>query len=144
MPSITFEVPGIPVGKGRARHATRKRKGGGTYIATITPDKTVNYEAQLKKFAADAMEAAGLSPMEGPLRVRVLAVFPKPPSWSREKAEATEWHTIKPDSDNILKCLDGLNAIAWRDDSQIADVGILKRYSDDGSARLRVSVETIT
>lgn len=47
---IEFTVPGIPVGKGRARASTRGGK-----VRMFTPAKTVNYEAQLKHFAQEAM-----------------------------------------------------------------------------------------
>lgn len=132
---IEFTVPGIPVGKGRARAAVR-----GGHVRMFTPAKTVSYEAQLKHFAQEAMTLAGLKPMEGPLRVSVEAVFPKAASWSKKKAAETYWHTSKPDADNLIKCLDGLNGVVWRDDAQVASTMVVKHYSADGTAYLRVTV----
>lgn len=135
--AIQFMVPGVPQGKGRARASTRNG-----HVRMFTPAKTVSYEAQLKHFAHEAMTLAGYKPMEGPLRVFVEAVFPKAASWSKKKAAAAVWHTGKPDGDNILKaCGDGLNGVVWRDDAQVANAQVIKRYSGDGSAFLRVTVE---
>ena len=133
---IEFTVPGIPVGKGRARASTRGGK-----VRMFTPAKTVNYEALLRGFAFDAMH--GAAPMSGPLRVTVSAVFPKAASWSKKKSAAAVWHTSRPDADNLVKCLDGLNGVVWGDDAQIASASILKTYSLDGSAYLRVTVEPL-
>ncbi len=129
---IQFTVYGVPVGKARARFV---RATGRTY----TPTKTRSFEALLREYAHGAMNSA--EPMQGPLRVTVEAVFPKAPSWSRKKADAAIWHTSKPDADNLVKCLDGLNGVVWRDDAQIADARVTKKYSTDGSAWLRVVIE---
>jgi Holliday junction resolvase RusA-like endonuclease len=131
---ITFTVPGIPVGKGRARFV---RATGRAY----TPAKTVSYEAELKFFA---MQAMGNRPLfEGPLSVAVFATFPKPASWSKKKAAATRNHTSKPDLDNLFKCLDALNGVVWHDDAQVCRAYITKVYSDDGTAGLTVTVVTM-
>lgn len=65
------------------------------------------------------------------MKLRIVAVFAVAASWSKKKQAALEggFHTQKPDSDNIAKALkDGLNRIAWRDDSQVADVRCVKRW----------------
>lgn len=133
---IEFTVPGLPIGKGRARISTR-----GGQVRAFTPAKTVNYEGTLRMYAERAMAALNLTPLQGPLAVRMTAVFPKPQSWSKKRAAATLWHTSRPDADNLMKCLDGLNGIVWRDDAQVCQATISKIYSDDGIACLRVTVE---
>jgi Holliday junction resolvase RusA-like endonuclease len=41
-------------------------------------------------------------------------------------------HIKKPDTDNLLKAvLDGLNGIAWADDSQVIRVSASKEYSTE-------------
>jgi Holliday junction resolvase RusA-like endonuclease len=41
------------------------------------------------------------------------------------------WHTGKPDGDNMLKAVgDGLNGIAFKDDSQIVCAKVTKQYGD--------------
>ncbi|WP_332834903.1 RusA family crossover junction endodeoxyribonuclease [Clostridium perfringens] len=40
--------------------------------------------------------------------------------------------TKKPDVDNIAKIiLDSLNGVAYKDDSQIVDIRIIKKYTED-------------
>ena len=130
---ITFTVPGVPVGKGRARFV---RATGRAY----TPAKTVSYEGQIAQYAAIAM--VGREPLLGPVRLFIEATFPKPASWSKKRAAETLWHTGKPDFDNLAKNVgDGLNGIAWRDDAQVCSAQVIKRYSNDGSAWLRVVIE---
>ena len=34
--------------------------------------------------------------------------------------------TVKPDADNILKLIDGLNGIAWHDDAQVTEAIVHK------------------
>ena len=42
-----------------------------------------------------------------------------------------DWATKKPDSDNIIKIiLDGLNKVAYYDDSQVCKVNFEKKYAD--------------
>ncbi len=132
---LDFTVPGIPVGKGRARFV---RATGRAY----TPAKTVSYEGQVAQYAQIAM--AGRAPLLGPVRLCIEAVFPKPVSWSKKRAAATLWHTSKPDGDNLAKATsDAMNGIVYRDDAQIARTEVTKIYSTDGSARLRVTIEPL-
>ena len=118
---ITFTVPGLPQGKGRARMT----RSGHAY----TPEKTRSYESAVAWAAAQAM--VGNPMMVGPVAIRVEAFFVKPKSWSKKKAAATTLHTGKPDWDNIGKALsDACNGIVYADDSQIAEASITKRYGD--------------
>ena len=70
-----------------------------------------------------------------PLRVRILAKFPIPESWSKKNKEKALKGEImpnkKPDLDNIAKIiLDGLNGVAYTDDKQVTSLEIEKVYSD--------------
>ena len=72
---------------------------------------------------------------EIPLRVRILAKFPIPESWSKKNKEKALKGEIKPnkkpDLDNIAKIiLDGLNGVAYTDDKQVTSLEIEKAYSD--------------
>ena len=62
-----------------------------------------------------------------PLRVRILAKFPIPESWSKKNKEKALKGEImpnkKPDLDNIAKIiLDGLNGVAYTDDKQVTSM----------------------
>lgn len=131
---VRFTIPGDPVAKGRARSVTRRGKGGASYIAHITPEKTERYEARVAVFAQQAM--AGAQPAEGAVSLSVQAYFPIPASWSKKRQQAArdglEHHTKKPDLDNVIKAVkDGMNGVAWKDDSQVvAMIDCRKLYSD--------------
>lgn len=133
---IVVELAGVPEGKGRPRFA---RKTGHAY----TPAKTRSYEGALRLAAQDAM--AGAIPLLGPVRVTVDAHFPVPQSWSAKKRAAAllgaTRPTTRPDWENIAKMLDAFNEVVWRDDAQVVEGRITKRYSD--RPRLRIEVERI-
>ena len=119
---IRFTVPGTPQGKGRPRVTAR-----GGLARVYTPAKTVSYEALIALAGQAAMGEA--APYAGPVSVEATAVFAIPASWSKRRTAEAHWHTSKPDGDNIVKALgDGLNGVAWRDDSQVASWHVIKVY----------------
>lgn len=144
MKTVSFMVPGEPVAKGRPRFSVRKSKDGGAYVSVRTPDKTVIYENQVKleyreqtggfKFPDDAM-----------LEIEIEAYFSIPKSASKKKRAAMLTGEIRPtkrpDADNVLKCMDALNGIAYRDDSQIVRAVVDKFY--DAAPRLIVTITEI-
>ena len=110
---ITVTIPGKPFAWRRARSQGKTR---------FKDSETEAHEAALQAIVLQRMP----EPLSGPLRLSVRAVFKVPASWSKKKTEAHLWraHTQKPDLSNIIKHLeDGLNRIAWVDDSQIAEYG---------------------
>jgi Holliday junction resolvase RusA-like endonuclease len=134
---VVIELPGEPRGKGRPRFI---RSTGHAY----TPQTTRNFEAQLKFAGQLAMK--GAPPMEGALKVEILAAFSVPASWSKTKQTRAYAGTVrptgKPDFDNIAKCVgDALNHVVWRDDSQIVTATVSKRYSVN--PRLHIEVEVM-
>ena len=129
-------ITGQPVAKGRIRFA---RKTGHAY----TPEKTVAYETKLALAAQEKMN--GEPPIEGPLKVTVLAEMQIAASWPKWKREAAEHGSVlpvgRPDADNYAKILDSLNFVVWVDDSQIVDLTVRKRYSTQ--PQLTIDVERI-
>ena len=121
---VTFTVPGKPRGKGRPRVVN-----GHAY----TDPQTYQYEQLIKISYLNSVPARNRM-HEGPLVVELQADFAPPESWSKKrKAMAMEGglpHTSKPDLDNIVKCLDALNGLAWHDDSQIIGIVARKEYRD--------------
>jgi Holliday junction resolvase RusA-like endonuclease len=130
---IIISLHGTPQGKARPRFSSKS----GT---AFTPAHTRQYEAALRLAAQEVMN--GQPPLDGPLVVDVLVAMPVPASWSQAKRIAANngdiRPTTRPDVDNVLKMLDGLNEIVWRDDRQIVDAHVLKRYST--IPRLRIEV----
>ena len=120
MISIMFTVYGTPTPKGRPRFSTR-----GKFPVAFTPEKTKTYETEVGMMAKAAMGAS--EPLEGALEAFIYVTFPVPASYSKKRTEAclsdVEKHTKKPDLDNVVKiCLDGMNGIVYRDDSQITSL----------------------
>ncbi len=134
MTRVRFTVPGQPQGKGRPKVV---KIAGFTRMAT--PAKTVAYEGLIAHEAAQAL--AGRQPFEGPMACIVHIDCQVPASWSKRKqaqALAGEvFPTTKPDSDNVVKAIfDGCNAVLWRDDVQVIDLVVRKRYC--ATPRVRV------
>lgn len=120
---MIITIPGKPVGKARPRF-----RGAGFKVITYTPPATKKYE---KGVARIYKQSAGVLYTEIPLRVRILAKFPIPESWSKKNKEKALKGEIKPNLDNIAKIiLDGLNGVAYTDDKQVTSLEIEKVYSD--------------
>lgn len=136
---ISITIPGEPQGKGRARAVIRRGK-----IGHYTPPKTTAYENKVRQAAIVAMR--DIKPYEGPMRLAITALFEIPkswPKWKKELALAGQlMPTGKPDLDNVAKAIkDGLNGIAWGDDSQVCAVAAEKRYaSGDQPPHVQVHV----
>ena len=133
---ISFVVPGTPVGKGRPKFARR-----GNFVTTYTPEKTANYENLVKVKAEEAMR--GRTPIDGAVGVEIVLLITPPASWSQKKKRAAlageVFPTSKPDCDNVLKGLmDACNEIVWKDDKQVVDVAVSKRYSPKAEAHMQV------
>ena len=133
---VSFVVPGEAVGKGRPRVSTI---GGHTRM--FTPQKTANYETLIAMAAQQAM--AGRELIGGPVLVEMKILVSVAASWSKKKtAEALAGDvmpTKKPDADNVLKAIcDGINGIVFKDDVQVVNVSLSKRFSETPSVSVRV------
>lgn len=137
---INFTVYGEPQGKGRPRFSRH-----GKFVTTHTPDGTVLYENLI--VTECRQQSGGMKFDDGlQLRIRVESFFTIPASVSKKKrAEMINGEirpVKKPDADNILKVVcDALNGIAYRDDSQIAEALVVKRY--DVQPRIEVTIRNI-
>jgi Holliday junction resolvase RusA-like endonuclease len=132
--SVTFVVPGQPQGKGRPRVGKI-----GAHARMFTPAKTVAYEGLIAHEARVAMAGGPL--MAGACACRVAIDCQVPASWSGKKqrmALAGEvFPTTKPDADNVLKAIfDGCNGVVFKDDVQVIDVNVRKRYSATPGVRV--------
>lgn len=121
---VKFFIPILPVAKGRPRFAKR-----GNFVATYTPAKTLTFE----KIVAVHGRTHIAKPLECAIRLDLVFAMPIPASTSKKRAIEllNSPHTKRPDLDNLQKgVLDGLNGIAWLDDSQIYSIIASKIYSD--------------
>ena len=137
---IHFHIPGQPVGKGRP---IAGKAFGSRFTTLRTPAKTVSYESTVALFAAQAM--AGRPLLTGPVNLQMRVDFAIPASWSQKKQRAAEagliLPTVKPDADNILKALcDAINGVVWKDDVQVVDLTLKKRYSVQPGVAVRIDL----
>lgn len=138
---VVLKVDAVPVAQPRQRHRVIQ-SGGRPIAANYTPG---NHPVNAYKAAIQMAfrEACKLSPLVGPLRVDLVFVFPRPRAkiW-KTKPMPRENHTAKPDLDNLAKAtLDALNALAFIDDSQVAELTIKKWIaSGDETAHVEIKI----
>lgn len=115
----TIFVPAAPQGQPRPRLT----KSGAIWSEVTAFRQAVFVEAFDKRPAA---------PMDGPLRLEVDFIFPRPVSYP--EVQFFKW--TKPDSDNLLKpAMDSLTkARWWVDDGRVAEFQGRKRYPLPGDA----------
>ena len=136
---IEFTVVGKIQPKQRPRF-----KRCGAFIQTYTPEPTLKYQ----KLVADSyLEKYGnLKPLTGALVMNIDAFFNVPKSYSKKKkAELYGRPNVQHngDIDNVAKSvLDGLNGVAYDDDTIIYDLHIRKYYtmSDNDPERVEVKI----
>lgn len=130
--TLSFSIPGIPHGKGRPRFAKM-----GNFVKAYTPQSTEIHEAKAMMIFRDKFGSTLsdlLSDFSGPIVVAIAFKFPIPKSFSKAKQNQAKHMVVpvckKPDLDNLAKAiLDGLNGVAWYDDSQIFELRLGKIFS---------------
>jgi len=125
--TIQFIAFGDPKGQPRPRAFSR---GGITRM--YDPGTAEGWKGQI---AAAAMPHKPAAQLEGPLHVTLLFRFARPKShWSKKglKPTAPEYHTSKPDADNLAKAvLDCITQLGfWRDDAQVSALDVRKKYAN--------------
>jgi len=132
---VSITIPGDPVGKGRPRFFRGR---------AVTPAKTRAYELAIRAAGEKAVREHGRFNDAQPLRIRVEARMPIPPSWSAHKRQQAVSQSLrptgKPDCDNLLKAAaDGLNGVLYRDDAQLVETSIVKAYHESPALIIEVS-----
>lgn len=120
-----LEIPESITGKQRPRMNTYTGRA-------YTPTKTKNYEYLVRQIFVYKYPQA--VPIEGKVRMEITAYYELPNK--RSKLQEAEMladiisPTKKPDWDNIGKIIsDALNKFAFKDDAQITDARIIKKYA---------------
>lgn len=112
--------------KGKAR--PRVCRNGIAY----TPKDIVSYENWVR--LCYQQQRNGI--LQGSIRARIIAYYKIPKSYSKKRVQAIregrEYPCKKPDADNIAKIiLDSLNKIAYDDDSQIVELKVVKKWTEE-------------
>ncbi len=131
---IRFTVPGVPIAQPRPR-ATLAHDGKHARLHEVThikdaagkrkPHPIAQFKASVALAAANAYSGP---PLEQPLRVDILFVFPRTRAqiWKTKPMPRLP-HPKKPDRDNIDKAvLDALTGLLWIDDCQVFDGRLTK------------------
>lgn len=117
----------VVIGKIRGKARPRVCRGH-----AFTPKDTIEYE----KLVRDCYKEQDGRYLEGSIKALIIAYYKIPKSYSKKRVQAIrdglEKPTKKPDGDNIAKIIfDSLNGIAYKDDSQIVELRVIKRYTED-------------
>jgi len=150
MTAISFDVRGIPVPQGSARAFVA---GGKARVVTgATHGPLADWRHAI---ATEARAAVSGAPLLGPVRVQLVFRFPRPqshylPAGARRpkpelRLDAPELMVSRPDADKIARAgLDALTGVLYRDDSQVAELRVTKRYagSEEGPG-VYVSVQSL-
>lgn len=133
---ISFEIPGKPQPKQRARAARTK-----TGIRHYTPKQTESYEAKVGWIAQQHL--AGSEPSSKPFELRLIIWVKIPDSWPQWKRRAAERGEIAAtttfDADNVLKSIkDALNGVVYRDDRQVVSGNFDKVFHDTWGAKVEL------
>lgn len=126
MSTITFEIPGTPVAK---------QSGSWGNGHMYTKDKSRNYESLVIDYAS---EVAPETPIEGPVVLQIIALFPRKKDLLFKYKRTGEYkhptHRLpfpqRPDFDNVSKPIcDGITrAGVWVDDKQVYEANIEMYY----------------
>lgn len=123
---IILSVPGKPIAKKRPRFY-RKGNFVGTYNDQTTEEG---------RWMLEAKQQITSPLLEGPLCLDIQFLMPIPKGWPKYQIEKIYrgdfiYHEKKPDLDNLVKFVkDCLNGLAWKDDSQVAEIHAVKFYAD--------------
>lgn len=122
----TFFVEGDPVAQPRLRPRMTRRGR----LGVVMPTTAAGWR---QRVVLAAYRIARPVPLVDAIEVDLGFIFARPGSHYRKsgqlKGSAPRHHTVKPDRDNIEKSTqDALNGILWKDDAQIVDGRVSKRY----------------
>ncbi len=136
---ISFVVRGLPKAQPRV-----KARRIGAHAGVYDPGTAEVWKACVVR---EARAYRPEVPLEGPLRISIDLLFPRPKSLMRAKDPPGElWHVSRPDRDNCDKAiLDALKDDGWyRDDAQVCAGEVQKFYhSKSGVPGARITIEEL-
>jgi Holliday junction resolvase RusA-like endonuclease len=143
---VRFTVPGVAQTKGSTRAFIPK--GWNRAIITNDNPKAKNWQQRIAEHAANALALQQLQPFaDGGVVLDVWFYLPRPQKFLMKKwAHVDVPHTTRPDGDKLLRLAkDALSKVIWRDDSQVIDAYVHKRYVRAGELpRAEITVRAVT
>ncbi len=138
---IQFFIPGTPKGQPRPKAFSR---GGhaGVYDPQTAGEWKQNVRDAAKKCGKSITELIPISLYLDFRISRPKGHYGSGKKASTLKSSAPDWHTGKPDADNLAKAvMDALNDCGfWPDDSLVCDLRVCKRYTDTRESGCMLSV----
>lgn len=134
MKIVNFVIPGTPHPKERPR-----RSANGHFY---TPSATVDYEKYVRKcYNAQSGYYFG----DSFLKMEIRCYFNIPKSYTGERMKSIDsgqYFPCRNDWDNLGKTVsDALNGVAYKDDSRLYDVHVIKHYCGKGELNERMEVK---
>lgn len=131
-PSLDIVVHGTPAPQGSKRGGVSS-KTGKTFVYEQNSKTQTSWRQDVIKAATEQRDAVGLETLDGPVFVAVWFRLPRPASVNVRRRP---YPCVKPDIDKLLRnTLDGLKqAGVYRDDAQVIQVQVAKRYATDDPA----------
>ena len=128
---MEFTIKGKPVGKARPRV---------TKNGVYTPQKTKDKQKQIQ---AEYIKQGNVHYGDNSLKFTGIVEYAIPKSTTKaikqQMLEGDIVPRVKPDIDNVAKLImDALNGIAYKDDSQIAEIHLIKKYSLEPKTTIRI------
>ncbi len=133
MHNHTITIPGKPIAQARPRFARR-----GRFVKTYSPQETEAGRTYL-----DIKSQWRLKPIDCPVVVSMVFTCPIPLSKSKKWKEGAKSgeikHVVKSDIDNYGKFyLDCMNGLVWKDDCQVYELNLEKKYGEEPLTRITV------
>lgn len=135
---LIIKIPELAVGKQRPKFSSRNN-----YVVAYTPSKTKKYENTLRSYMTNVMQVRDIYKKAIDVEINIEIIPPKTKINTKKSKElflmGELYPTVKPDIDNYAKAiLDAMNGIVFRDDAQIINLNITKRYSQTNNIIVKV------
>jgi Holliday junction resolvase RusA-like endonuclease len=148
MSTITFTVQGEPKGQPRPRAFARKM--GNVHVARFYDSDVADaWKRQVALAIAHAVNSSKWALTEAPVAVELRFAMPRPKSHFGAKGlkpSAPQFHTQKPDIDNLEKLLGDQitrSGRIWRDDSQVVSMRSDKFWAVGNEQGCSVQITTV-
>lgn len=134
--TVYLHVPYRPEPQQRHRHA----RNGRTY------DPCSGSKANFLELCRRMANPPDAASFERPLQCAMTLTFARPKSHLTSKGAlrkgVPDRHIYKPDTDNLAKfVMDALNGVYYKDDSQVYQLTVLKRYGEEDSVRVQLDYD---
>jgi len=139
---MQFHVPAVPVAQPRPRAVSI---AGQARVHGPPKSHAIHDFRATVRLAAE--QAYSGPPLEGPIRLGLVFVLPRPKAMRWKKRPTPRaWHAKKPDWDNLAKAVcDAVNGTLWVDDAQVCAVAVeCWIAAGDEQPHVEVSVEEVS